>query len=55
MSSIYYSLDSSFIAYCCSDGALGIFNLKTKKPELFDDTGHMPGIRMISVCLNSND
>ncbi|CDW89033.1 protein nedd1 [Stylonychia lemnae] len=55
ISSICYSQDSSFIAYCCSDGTLGIFNLKTKKPELFHDNGHMPGIRMISVSINQND
>lgn len=49
-----FSQDSSLVAFCTSHGLLGMLTLKTKKLELFSETGHIQGHALNSVSFNKD-
>ena len=51
---VEFSHDSLSVGYGCSNGTVGILNLKTKKKDLILTT-HKPGMPIVAVHFNMND
>eukprot|EP00347_Sterkiella_histriomuscorum_P019444 403341607 len=52
----YFQITASeFVAFCTSSGQLGMMTLKTKKIEMFQETGHLQNHPLISVSFNKDN
>lgn len=54
MTDVKFSHDSTSVVYGCSNGTVGILNLKTKKKDLIITT-HKQGVPIVAVHYNMND
>lgn len=50
----FTNLDSQRVGYGCSDGQVGILNLKSKKKDMLA-TGHQGGSPIVATQFNLND
>ena len=54
MTDVTFSSDSTLIAFCCDDGSVGVYNIKSKKIEKYYND-HKPDYPIVSVAFNCND
>lgn len=51
---VCFDISNTTVGYGCSNGIVGIFNLKSKKKDILNTT-HQVGFPVIAVSFNNND